>query len=166
MKKNKVTKFIYSGLLLIMLLVLFPVTLSAQNKMVIGKVVDSTNEPIIGASVLEKGTQNGTITDIDGKFELSVALGKTLTISYIGYQSQDVKVTDTNITIILKEDTKTLDEVVVVGYGVQKKSVVTAAISKVTAEELNSAKPSRVEDALKGKVSGVQITQRDRKSVV
>ena len=85
MKKNKVTKFIYSGLLLIMLLVLFPVTLSAQNKMVIGKVVDSTNEPIIGASVLEKGTQNGTITDIDGKFELSVTLGKTLIISYIGY---------------------------------------------------------------------------------
>lgn len=159
MKKNKVTKFIYSGLLLIMLLVLFPVTLSAQNKMVIGKVVDSSNEPIIGASVLEKGTQNGTITDIDGKFDLNVALGKTLIISYIGYQSQDVKVTDTNITIILKEDTKTLDEVVVVGYGVQKKSVVTAAISKVTAEELNSAKPSRVEDALKGKVSGVQITQ-------
>ena len=148
MKKNKVTKFIYSGLLLIMLLVLFPVTLSAQNKMVIGKVVDSTNEPIIGASVLEKGTQNGTITDIDGKFELSVALGKTLIISYIGYQSQDVKVTVSNITVILKEDTKTLDEVVVVGYGVQKKSVVTAAISKVTAEELNSAKPSREEVAL------------------
>ncbi len=159
MKKDKLTKFIYLGMILLMLSILFPITLSAQNKLVVGKVVDSSNEPIIGASVLEKGTTTGTITNLDGIFELNVPLGKTLIISYIGYQPQEVKVTGTNLVVTLKEDTKTLDEVVVVGYGVQKKSVVTAAISKVTAEELNAAKPSRIEDALKGKVSGVQITQ-------
>lgn len=159
MKKDKLTKFIYLGMILLMLSILFPLTLSAQNKLVVGKVVDSSNEPIIGASVLEKGTTTGTITNLDGIFELNVPLGKTLIISYIGYQPQEVKVTGTNLVVTLKEDTKTLDEVVVVGYGVQKKSVVTAAISKVTAEELNAAKPSRIEDALKGKVSGVQITQ-------
>ena len=115
MKKDKLTKFIYLGMILLMLSILFPITLSAQNKLVVGKVVDSSNEPIIGASVLEKGTTTGTITNLDGIFELNVPLGKTLIISYIGYQPQEVKVTGTNLVVTLKEDTKTLDEVVVVG---------------------------------------------------
>jgi TonB-linked SusC/RagA family outer membrane protein len=109
---------------------------------------------------LEKGTTNGTITDLDGQFILSVPSDAVLAVSYIGYKSQEIPVKgNQSFRIVLEEDTETLDEIVVIGYGVQKKSVVTAAISRVTAEELNVAKPSRVEDALKGKVSGVQITQ-------
>ncbi len=102
----------------------------------------------------------GTITGIDGEFTLSVPSDAVLSISYIGFKSQDISVNGKHdFKIVLQEDAEALDEVVVVGYGVQKKSVVTAAISRVSAEELNASKPSRVEDALKGKVSGVQITQ-------
>ena len=133
----------------------------AQNIQVKGTVVSgSDNEPLPGVNVVVKGTTNGGITDLDGNFTLSVPADATLSITYIGFKSQEVAVNgQRSLKIILQEDTETLDEVVVVGYGVQKKSVVTAAISKVGADELNLTKPSRVEDALKGKVSGVQITQ-------
>lgn len=134
----------------------------AQNIQVKGTVVgDSDNEPLPGVNVVLKGSTGvGTITDLDGNFTLSVPADAILSISYIGYKSQEVAVNgQASLRISLQEDSETLDEVVVVGYGVQKKSVVTAAISKVSAEDLNLTKPSRVEDALKGKVSGVQITQ-------
>lgn len=91
-----------------------------QKQTVSGIVKDSSGEPIIGASVLEKGTTNGTITDLDGKFTLSVSSNAVLQISYIGYKTLEVK-SSPNMRVILKEDTETLDEVVVVGYGVQKK---------------------------------------------
>jgi len=146
--------------IVILCLVFFPTVVLAQSNPVTGVVVDyQTKDPLIGVSVVQKGTTNGTITDIDGKFSLNVPNGTTITISYLGYVSQDVAATSTPLTIELKESSEFLDEVVVVGYGVQKKSVVTAAISKVTAEELNAANPTRVEDALKGKVSGVQIVK-------
>ena len=133
----------------------------AQDIQVKGTVVSgSDNEPLPGVNVVVKGTTNGGITDLDGNFTLSVPADATLSVTYIGFKSQEVAVKgQRSLKIILQEDTETLDEVVVVGYGVQKKSVVTAAISKVGADELNLTKPSRVEDALKGKVSGVQITQ-------
>lgn len=134
----------------------------AQNIQVKGTVVSgSDNEPLPGVNVVVKGnTGIGTITGLDGEFALSVPTNAILSISYIGFKPQDIAVKGQhNLKVVLMEDTETLDEVVVVGYGVQKKSVVTAAISRVTADELNAAKPSRVEDALKGKVSGVQITQ-------
>lgn len=150
-------------LLLILFLLGFSFTgLLAQNIQVKGLVVSGLdNEPLPGVNVVQKGNSaTGTITDLNGGFTLSVPANATLTVSYIGFKAQDIAVNGQhNLKVILKEDSEALDEVVVVGYGVQKKSVVTAAISRVSADELNVAKPSRVEDALKGKVSGVQITQ-------
>ena len=126
---------------------------------ILGTVIDENGEPVIGATVIEKAKpQNATITNIDGQFAMKVAEGTTLVVSYVGYQSQEVKA-KSQMTVTLKEDAQMLNDVVVVGYGVQKKSVVTAAISKVNGDDLNLMKPSRIEDALKGKVSGVQITQ-------
>ncbi len=125
-----------------------------------GVVTDREGVPVIGANVSIPGTTTGTITDIDGQYTLSVPRGSVLRFSYIGYNNQDVRITNqATVNVTLTEDVEMLDELVVVGYGVQKKSVVTAAISRVSAEELNTNRPSRVEDALKGKVSGVQITQ-------
>ncbi|WP_291530742.1 SusC/RagA family TonB-linked outer membrane protein [Bacteroides sp. UBA939] len=133
----------------------------AQDIQVKGTVVSgSDNEPLPGVNVVVKGTTTGSITDIEGNFTLSVPSDAVLSVSYIGYTSQDVPVNGKrDFRIVLQEDWESLDEVVVIGYGVQKKSVVTAAISRITAEDLNIAKPSRVEDALKGKITGVQITQ-------
>jgi hypothetical protein len=99
----------------------------AQNR-VTGNVSDVNGESIIGASILEKGTTNGTVTDIDGNFTLNVSEGATLQISYIGYTTQEVVVTARPLTIILEEDTQTLDEVVVVAYGAQKKVTVTVLL--------------------------------------
>ncbi|MBQ8154359.1 MAG: TonB-dependent receptor [Prevotella sp.] len=126
---------------------------------ILGSVIDESGEPVIGATVVEKAKpQNATITNIDGQFAMKVSEGATLVISYVGYQTQEVKAQN-RMTVTLKEDAQVLNDVVVIGYGVQKKSVVTAAISKVTGDDLNLTRPSRIEDALKGKVSGVQITQ-------
>jgi murein DD-endopeptidase MepM/ murein hydrolase activator NlpD len=132
----------------------------AQVAGLLGTVTDESGEPIIGASVVEKGNpQNGTITNIDGQFSLKVEAGTALTISSVGYITQDVAAAN-HMTVVLQEDNKALDEVVVIGYGVQKKSVVTAAISKVDGDDLNLTRPSRIEDALKGKVSGVQLSAK------
>ncbi len=125
-----------------------------------GVVTDMDGEPIIGANVAVVGTTIGTVTDIDGRYTLNVPSGSVLRVSYIGFVHQEFTITNqTTLNVVLSEDVELLDELVVVGYGVQRKSVVTAAISRVTAEELNTTRPARVEDALKGKVSGVQITQ-------
>ncbi|WP_321331798.1 TonB-dependent receptor [uncultured Bacteroides sp.] len=136
-------------------------TVFSQNIQVQGVIVSGQdNEPLPGVNVVVKGTANGTITGLDGRFSLNVPSNCVLLISYVGYKSQDVAVKGArSLRVVLQEDTEALDEVIVVGYGVQKKSVVTAAISRVSADELNTTRPSRVEDALKGKVSGVQITQ-------
>jgi TonB-linked SusC/RagA family outer membrane protein len=143
-------------------LILFTVILisaitNAQNVKYSGKVVDSQNEPVIGASVVQKGTSQGSVTDLDGNFIVSVAPGSTLVISYIGYVSQELKATD-NMVVVLKEENKTLNEVVVIGYGVQKKSVVTAAIAKVSSEDLAGTAPVRMDNALKGLAAGVTVT--------
>ena len=107
----------------------FGVTEQLQAITISGLVVDAAGEPIIGASVVEKGTTNGGITDLDGKFTLTITPGATLKISFVGYQTQEVKAAKT-MRITLKEDTEMLDEVVVVGYGVQKKANLTGAVSK------------------------------------
>lgn len=136
-------------------------TTSAQTNPIEGTVLSAVDgEPLIGVNVVIKGTTSGTMTNGDGVFKLNAAPEDVLTISYLGYVSQEVLVGDTRFfNIQLKEDIQLMDEVVIIGYGVQKKSVVTAAISKVSAEDLGASKPSRIEDVLKGKVSGVQITQ-------
>jgi len=148
-------------LLSFLFLFCFTLTVFSQNIQIKGVVLaGEDNSPLIGVNVAVKGTTNGVITDLNGQFTLSIPLKSTLVVSYVGYKQQQVVVTDAKpLSIILIEDSKTLDEVVVVGYGVQKKSVVTAAISKVTSQDLEKTSPTRVEDALKGKVSGVQITK-------
>ena len=129
-----------------------------NGKRITGKVSDQNGDPIIGANVVEKGTTNGTITDIDGNFSLSVPENAVVTVSYIGYIAKDVAVgSQTSLNINLEEDTQMLDEVVVVGYGIQKKSVVTGSISSVKAEEMLTSANTRPEQALQGKTSGVQV---------
>lgn len=122
----------------------------AQNIQVKGTVVSgSDNEPLPGVNVVVKGTTNGGITDLDGNFTLSVPADATLSITYIGFKSQEVAVNGKNsLKIVLQEDSETLDEVVVVGYGVQKKSVVTASIAKVSSEDLENKSPVRVDGKL------------------
>lgn len=129
----------------------------AQNITYSGAVVDQQGEPVIGASVVEKGSSNGSITDLDGKFVVSAPAGASLVISYIGYTTQTVKASP-NMHIVLAEDAKTLNDVVVIGYGVQKKSVVTASIAKVSADDLSNKAPVRVDNALKGLAAGVTVT--------
>ena len=128
------------------------------NRLVRGQVLDAgTKEPMIGVSVLEKGTTNGTITDFDGNYSLNVASGKTLVFSYIGYVTQEIVVSGETVNVSMKEDSKTLSEVVVVGYGVQKKSSVTGAISQVKTEDLENRSVANPQAALQGKTAGVQI---------
>ena len=116
------------------------VTGFAQNKTVSGIVVDKAGEAVIGASVLVKGTSNGTITDFDGKFTLSNVPEKgIITITYIGYEGQDISIAGNNtLKVILAEDTETLDEVVVVGYGTQKKTDLTGSVMSVKSEDITS----------------------------
>lgn len=141
------------------LLFFFSIGMFAQQLTVKGNVKDATGEPIIGASVLIKGTTNGTITDFDGNFSLpDVSSGATIEITFVGYLPQTLKASSSPLNVVLQEDAKTLDEVVVVGYGVQKKSVVTASIAKVSADDLSSTSPVRVDNALKGLASGVTVT--------
>ena len=137
-----------------------PMEVSQATRKLRGTILDTNGTPVIGASISVKGTTTGTISDMNGVFTLDVKNGDILEISFIGYLSHTVKVgTQTDLQIVLKEDTQALDEVVVVGYGVQKKSVMTAAISRVTSDDLEKLTPTRVEDVLRGKVSGVSIMQ-------
>jgi len=132
----------------------------AQNIQVKGTVVSgSDNESLPGVNVVVKGTTIGGITDIDGNFTLSVPADAVLSISYIGFKPQDIPVNGKrDFRIVLQEDSETLDEVVVIGYGVQKKSVVTASIARVSADDLASTSPVRMDNALKGLAAGVTVT--------
>lgn len=130
-----------------------------EKKQITGQVVDSKGEPVIGATVMEKGTTNGTITDFDGNFVLNATEGSSIEVSYIGYKTQMFTASANSImTISLKEDTEMLDEVVVVGYGVVKKSDLTGSVSRVTTKELNNIPVSSIDKALQGRVAGVQIS--------
>ena len=133
-------------------------TISAQT--VNGNVVDETGEPVIGATVLEKGTKNAVITDFDGNFTIKTQGGKVLTISYIGMVSQDVNIAGkTNVNVVLKEDANTLQDVVVVGYGTMKKNDLTGSVSSVNTEQLNAKGAPSVLANLQGSNPGVNITQ-------
>lgn len=133
---------------------------SQNEKKIIGTIVDQSGTPIIGANVMVKGTTNGTITDMDGKFTLNVPAGAILQVSYIGYTNQEVKVgKSSNLSITLKEDTELLDEVVVVGYGTMKKSDLTGAIAAVKGDDLAARKTTQLTNALQGAVSGVLVTR-------
>lgn len=127
-----------------------------QKQTVSGIVKDSSGEPIIGASVLEKGTTNGTITDLDGKFTLSVSSNAVLQISYIGYKTLEVK-SSPNMGVTLQEDTETLDEVVVVGFGTQKKVNLTGSVGMASAKDLESRPVANAVQALQGVIPGLNI---------
>lgn len=132
-----------------------------QQKAISGKVVDSKGESIIGANIMEKGTTNGTITDFDGNFSLNVAANAVLQISYIGYKTQEIPASQlkAGAVITLKEDTEVMDEVVVIGYGTQRKGDVTSAISSVKAEDFTVGKVGDAADLIKGKVAGLTIAK-------
>lgn len=130
--------------------------LQQAKRQIKGKVVDAAGETVIGANVLEKGTTNGVITDIDGNFVLSVSSGATLEISYIGYVTQTIKVTNqTSLHIVLKEDSETLDEVVVVGYGTMKKSDLSGASVSVGEDAIKGSVITNLDQSLQGRAAGV-----------
>ncbi|MDN3664603.1 SusC/RagA family TonB-linked outer membrane protein [Algibacter miyuki] len=150
--------------LTLIVILLFSITVFAQDKRVLkGTVVSATdNIPIPGVNVIVKNTSKGASTDFDGAFEIQVAAGDVLQVSYIGFVSQTIIVANqTSLNIALEEDLAKLDEVVVIGYGTQKKSHVTGAVSKVVNDDLDQIAVSRVDDALIGQVSGVNIQATD-----
>lgn len=156
MKKNAVKKQLLAMLFLWMTV---PYLWAQEPVNVSGRVVDELNEPMIGVSVFEKGTTNGVITNMEGNYALSVQKGATIVFSFIGFETQEQIVVSDVINTVLKEDSETLEEVVVVGYGVQKKSSVTGAISQVKPEDMENRTITNAPAALQGKTAGVQIIQ-------
>lgn len=145
---------------LFILLCLIPIWAFAQTVTVKGIVKDGMGEPVIGASVIETGTTNGMITDLDGNFTIKVPANANLTISFVGYQTQTVDVAGrTSLQIVLKDDTKALEEVVVVGYGTARKSDVTGSISNINAKTLKEVPSQNFTQALQGRVAGVEINR-------
>lgn len=143
---------------LLMLLLLLPTGVFAQQQTIKGQVVDATGETIIGATVLVKGTQEGSLTDIDGNFSVKGKVGNILTISYVGFSPLEVKVTKLEGNrFVLKEDTKVLDEVVVVGMDKQKRSTITAAVSTVNSDAIVNRPVTDLTSALQGNVAGLNF---------
>jgi len=149
--------------LFLIFLSFFSLVMQAQNVQLKGTVKDAaTNEELIGVNLIVSGSKTGTITSINGDFEISVPQNATLKVSYVGYKSQEIKVSgsgQTTLDIKLESDTKTIDEVVVVGYNTQKKSSLTGAVSSVNMTDLEQRKVPDVAQMLQGQVAGVQVTQ-------
>lgn len=132
-----------------------------QAKTVTGTVTDVSGEPIIGANIRIKGTTTGTITDIDGNFSIEAKPQSVIEVSYIGYLTQETVINNQkSIRFLLKEDTKTLDEVVVIGYGVQKKADLTGSVANINTEKLNTQSNANIGQALQGKIAGVDIVSQ------
>lgn len=132
-----------------------------QAKTVTGTVTDVSGEPIIGANIRIKGTTTGTITDIDGNFSIEAEPQSVIEVSYIGYLTQETVINNQkSIRFLLKEDTKTLDEVVVIGYGVQKKAELTGSVANINTEKLNTQSNANIGQALQGKIAGVDIVSQ------
>ena len=152
------TNHYFRPLGLIILFCLFPVWVLAQTVSVTGVVKDASGEPIIGASVVEAGTTNGIVTDLDGNFKLNVSAKGSLKISFIGYQTQTIPVAGKKqFDITLKEDAKVLDEVVVVGYGQMKRSDLTGSVVSVNDEAIKKSVVTSVDQVLQGRAAGVQV---------
>ena len=158
---NRILKSLQKPLVTLFLLCLFPMGALAQN-VVKGTVNDEAGEPIIGATVKVKGSNAGSITDFDGKFSVDAASNATLTVSYVGYLTQDVKVAGkNNLTIVLKEDAQMLNDVVVIGYGTMKKSDISGSVATINKEQMERKVPVNVADALQGAAAGVLVTNQD-----
>lgn len=142
---------------LFMALFLMNVSWAFAQLTVTGRVKSTSGDPLIGVNVVEKGTTNGTVTDLDGNYSLRVQQGKTLVFSYIGFLSQEVVVNKAKINVTLKEDTETLDEVVVIGYGSMQRKDITSSITSVKAEDLNVGVVTTPAQMLQGKVPGLTI---------
>lgn len=159
MKKNRWKSLLKSRKILFALMaMLFSFSAFAQQLTVTGQVLDAQKEPLIGVSVLEKGTSNGTITDLDGNFTLNVSPDGTLVFSYVGYKSQELKASR-QMQITLEEDSEVLDEVVVIGYGSVKRRDVTTAISSVSTKDLDQRPIISAGQAIQGKAAGVSVIQ-------
>ena len=155
MKKSK--RFLFG---ILALLCLMPAEVFAQGLSVEGTVTDETGEPLIGVSVVVQGTGTGVITDLDGHYRIqSVQQGATLEYSYVGYLTQSRKVQAKQIDVTLQPDTQTLDEVVVIAYGQQKKVTITGSVSAVGGEELLKSPVANVGNALQGKLPGISVVQ-------
>ena len=134
----------------------------AQQKTISGTVADSKGEPIIGATILAKGTTSGTITDLDGKFSFSVpASAKVLVVSYVGMKTQEVAIAGGSIKVVLEDDAHTLEEVVAIGYGSVRKKDLTGSVASIKSDALASIPVSNVSEALTGKLAGVRLTTTD-----
>jgi len=154
----KCTNHYFKPLGLLFLLCLIPLWAFSQNITVKGVVKDTSGEPIIGASVVQKGTSNGIITDLNGKFSLNVPANSTISISFIGYKSQEIQVAGkTQFNIVLKENTEMLDEVVVVGYGQMRRSDLTGSVVSVSNDAIKKSVVTSVDQVLQGRAAGVQV---------
>lgn len=154
MKAN--LKFLWA--MLIMLPLMFVSVAAVAQTTASGTVTSSNGEPLIGVTVLEQGTTNGTITDLDGKFSLQVQSGATLEFSFMGYERQS-QPASSNMNIVLEEDTKALEEVVVVGYGTQRKEAVTGSVASMKGDEMRAVAGSNITQSLQGRVAGVEMSQ-------
>ena len=159
-KSLKKRHFIYIYKVMLLFMTLLPLQALAQNK-VSGTVLDeATGDPVIGATVKIKGTGTGVVTDFDGNFSIDASVGQTLEISYVGYITQTLKVTKGGrYEIRLSEDTHTLEQVVVVGYGTMKRSDLTGAVSSINEAQIKQGVNTSVEQAMQGRIAGVQVTQ-------
>ena len=147
-----------AGFVLLTICSLFSLAVMAQNTVqVSGNVSDAFGEPLVGVNIIEQGTTNGTVTDLDGNFALSVPQGADLTVSYIGYVSQTVKA-QSNLKIKLLEDNEALEEVVVIGYGTVKKSDLAGSVSTVSSKAFKDQPVTRVEDTMQGRLAGVSVS--------
>lgn len=154
------SEFCFKSLKLLFLLCMVPLWAFGQSITVKGVVKDTAGEPVIGASVVEKGTTNGIITDFDGNFELKVSSNAVLSITFVGYQSQEIPVNGkTSFNVTLKEDTELLDEVVVIGYGTARSSDVTGSISSMCGDKLREVPATNITYALQNRVAGVDMSQ-------
>ena len=158
---------LWARLLVLVMIAVLPTAIMAQGQ-VTGTVVDATGEPIIGASVVVKGTTTGTVTDLDGNFTIpGVSRNATLVFSYVGYRTQNIALDGRNtVNVTLEEDKQLIDEVVVVGYGVQRKTDVTGALTRVGEKEMNAKPVNNAFEALQGKAAGVDITTSERPGTV
>ena len=158
MEKKKFVRKQERFVLFLMLLLLFPLGALAQQKLIKGQVVDEMGEPIIGATVMVKGVTGGTITDIDGNFSIQGKVGSTLSVTYVGYAPLQVKVTkQEGNRLVMKEDAKVLDEVVVVGMDTQKRNTITAAVATLKDDAIVNRPVTDVTSALQGNIAGLNF---------
>jgi len=163
MRYTKMNRLFKARELLTIILLLFSTVIIAQTKTITGTVVDDKGESLIGASIFVKGTSNGTITDMDGNFSIDASAQDDLVVKFTGYLERTIRVgAQTHINVAMVEDTQLLDEVVVVGYGVRKKSDVTGAIAQIGDKEMNAMPTENAMQAMQGKLAGVDITSNER----